>query len=176
MIYPFTLDSVFRWVPPKTQNWLDKPECFTHANVLLRYVHEIVFALKPAFLQDSCQSFYGPGQLTLCQCYLKMHVVAEGPGASLWVLGHLSLIQLSSVAQWSPTLCNPINRSMPGLPVHHQLPEFTQTHVHCVRDAIQTSHPRSSPSSPAPNPSQHQSLFQWVNSSLEVAKVLEFQL
>ena len=61
-------------------------------------------------------------------------------------------------------------------PVHHQLPEFTQTHVHWVGDAIQPSHPLLSPSPPAPNPSQHQSLFQWVNSSHEVAKVLEFQL
>ena len=60
--------------------------------------------------------------------------------------------------------------------VHHQLPEFTQTHVHRVSDAIQPSHPLSSPSPLAPNPSQHQSLFQWVNSSHEVAKVLEFQL
>ena len=66
--------------------------------------------------------------------------------------------------------------STPGLPVHHQLPEFTQTHVHWVSDAIQPSHPLSSPSPPVPNPSQHQSLFQWVNSSHEVAKVLEFQL
>ena len=56
-----------------------------------------------------------------------------------------------------------MNCSTPGLPVHHQLPEFTQTHVHRVSDAIQPSHPLSSPSSPAPNPSQHQSLFQWVN-------------
>ena len=62
------------------------------------------------------------------------------------------------------------------LPVHHQLPEFTQTHVHRVSDAIQPSHPLSSPSPPAPNPSQHQSLFQWVNSAHEVAKVLKFQL
>ena len=62
-----------------------------------------------------------------------------------------------------------MNCSTPGLPVHHQLPEFTQTHVHQVHDAIQPSHPRSSPSPPAPNPSQHQSLFQWVNSSHEVA-------
>ena len=69
-----------------------------------------------------------------------------------------------------------MNRSMPGLPVHHQLPEFTQTHVHRVHDAIQLSHPLSSPSPPALNPSQHQSLFQWVNSLHEVAKVLEFQL
>ena len=71
--------------------------------------------------------------------------------------------------------CNPVNRSMPGLPVHHQLPEFTQTHVCQVGDAIQPSHPLSSSSLPAPNPSQHQGLFQWVNSSHEVAKVLEFQ-
>ena len=69
-----------------------------------------------------------------------------------------------------------MNHSTPGLPVHHQLLEFTQTHIHLVCDAIQPSHPLSSPSPPAPNPSQHQSLFQWVNSSHEVAKVLEFQL
>ena len=84
--------------------------------------------------------------------------------------------QFSSVAQSCPTLCDPVNRSTPGLPVHHQLPEFTQTHVHRASDAIQPSHPLSSPSPPAPNPSQHQSLFQWVNSSHEVAKVLELQL
>ena len=69
-----------------------------------------------------------------------------------------------------------MNRSTPGLPFHHHLPEFTQTHVHRVRNAIQPSHPPSFPSPPAPNPSQHQSLFQWVNSLHEVAKVLEFQL
>ena len=71
-----------------------------------------------------------------------------------------NLVQFSSVAQSCPTLCNPMNRSTPGLPIHHQLPEFTQTHVHQVGDAIQPSHPLSSPSPPAPNPSQHQSLFQ----------------
>ena len=86
------------------------------------------------------------------------------------------LSHFSSVTQSCPTLCNHMNCSMPGLPVHHQLPEFTQTHVHWVGDAIQPSHPLSSPSPPAPNPFQHQSLFQWVNSSHEVAKVLEFQL
>ena len=64
-----------------------------------------------------------------------------------------------------------MNRSTPGLPVHHQLPEFTQSHVHWVGDAIQPSHPLSSPSPPAPNPSQHQGLFQWVNSSHEVASI-----
>ena len=85
-------------------------------------------------------------------------------------------VQLSSVPQPCPTLCDPMNRSTPGLPVHRQLPEFTQTHVHRVGDAIQPSHPLSSPSPSAPSPSQHQSFFQWVNSSHEVAKVLEFQL
>ena len=88
----------------------------------------------------------------------------------------LNSVQFSSVAQSCPTLCDPMNRSTPGLPVHHQLPEFTQIHVHRVSDAIQPSHPQSSPSPPAPNPSQHQSLFQWLNSSHEVAKLLEFQL
>ena len=84
--------------------------------------------------------------------------------------------QIRSVAQSCPTLFDPMNRSTPGLPVHHQLPEFTQTHVHQVSDAIQSSHPLLSTSPPAPKPSQHQSLFQWVNSSHEVAKVLQFQL
>ena len=88
----------------------------------------------------------------------------------------VSSVQFSSVAQSCLTLCDPMNSSTPGLPVHHQLPEFTQTHVHRVGDATQPPHPLSSPSPPAPNPSQHQSLFQWVNSLHEVAKVLEFQL
>ena len=95
---------------------------------------------------------------------------AEPPGKPL------QKIQFSSVTQSCLTLCDPMNRSTPGLPVHHQLLEFTQTHVHRVSDAIQPSHPLSFPSPPAPNPSQLQSLFQWVNSSHEVAKVLEFQL
>ena len=68
-----------------------------------------------------------------------------------------SSVQFSSVAQLCPALCDPMNRSTPGLPVHHQLPEFTQIYVHRVGDAIQPSHPLSCPSPPAPNPSQHQS-------------------
>ena len=87
----------------------------------------------------------------------------------------INSVQFSSVAQSCPTPCNPMNCSTPGLPVHHQLLESTQTHVHRVSDAIQPSHPLSSPSPPALNPSQHQGLFQWANSSHEVAKVLEFQ-
>ena len=117
--------------------------------------------------------------------------------SSLWLVGTTNLIsfsmsllvclslkdnwpttsdQIRSVTQSCPTLCDPMNRSTPGLPVHHQLPDLTQTYVHRVSDAIQPSHPLSSPSPPAHKPSQHQSLFQWVNSSHEVAKVLEFQL
>ena len=86
-------------------------------------------------------------------------------------LPSLSLPHFSSVTQSCPTLCNPMNRSTPGLPVHHQLLEFTQTHVHWVGDAIQPSHPLSSPS-PALNLAQHQGLFQWVSSSHQVAKGL----
>ena len=82
----------------------------------------------------------------------------------------------SSVDQLCLTLCNLMNSSMPGLPVHHQLPELTQTHVHWVDDAIKQSHPLSSSSPLALNLSQHQGLFQWVSSSHEVAKVLEFKL
>ena len=99
----------------------------------------------------------------------------------LWLSGSIRVflyrsVQFSSVTQSCPTLCDSMNRSTPGLPVHHQLPEVTQTHVHQISDAIQPSRPLLSPSPLAPNPSQHQRLFQWVNSSHELAKVLEFQL
>ena len=106
-----------------------------------------VYVLKLIF--DLFYLFQGPG---------------EGGERPCWFMGRISTVfssvQFISVAQSCPTLCDPMNRSMPGLPVHHQLPEFTQTHVHRVSDAIQPSHPPSSPSPPAPNPSQHQSLFQ----------------
>ena len=88
----------------------------------------------------------------------------------------LSTVQFSSVTQSCPTLHDPKNRSMPVLPDHHQLPEFTQTHVYWVSDVIQPSHPLLYPSPPAFNLSKHQGLFKWVSSSREVAKVLEFQL
>ena len=85
-------------------------------------------------------------------------------------------VQFSSVTQPCLTLFNPMDHSTSGLPVHHQLPEFTQTHVRWVSDAIQPSHPLLSPSPPTFNLFQHQGLFQWVSSSHLVAKVLEFQL
>ena len=107
------------------------------------------FGLK----QDSY--FGNPPYLTLikslvCAWHCSMYFIST----------HFQSVQFSSVAQSCPTLCDPVNRSTPGLPVHYQLPEFTQTHVYRVSDAIQPSHPLSSPSPPAPNPSQHQSLFQ----------------
>ena len=87
---------------------------------------------------------------------------------------HLSSVQFSSVTQSCLIPCNPMDYSMPGFPAHYQLPEFTQTHVHWVGDAIQPSHPLSSP--PVLNLSQHQGLFKWVSTSHQVAKVLAFQL
>ena len=96
-----------------------------------------------------------------------------------WALLDPYQVQFSSV-QFSRSIVSdtlrPHESHMPGLPIHYQLPEFTQTRAHWVSDAIQPSRPLSSPSSPAPNPSQHQGLFQWVKSSHEVARVLEFQL
>ena len=88
----------------------------------------------------------------------------------------LQLRLVPVVAQSCLTLCDPMDCSTPGLPVHHQLSELTHTHVHRVGDAIQPSHPLSSPSPPAFNLSQHQGVFQWVSSLHQVAKVLEFQL
>ena len=85
-------------------------------------------------------------------------------------------IPFSSVTQSCPTLCDPIDCSMPGLPVHHQLLEFTQTHIHWVGDIIQPSHPLLSPCPPASNLFQHWGLFKWVSSSHQVFKGLEFQL
>ena len=84
--------------------------------------------------------------------------------------------QFSSVSQSCPTLCDPMDCSTPGLPVHHQLQEFTQTHVHWVGDAVQPSHPLLFPSPPTFNLSLHQGLFKWISSSHQVAKVLEFHL
>ena len=99
--------------------------------------------------------------------------LSGSPGKkAVWLytqMDYFYFIQLSSVAQLCPTLCYPMNRSTPGLPVHHQLLDFTQTQVHRVSDAIQPSHPLSSPSSPAPNPSQHQSLFQLSGQSIGVS-------
>ena len=114
-----------------------------------------------------------PSLLFTCVSFLHLCT-----GVSKKWVGHLtpvclsnnafSSVQFSSVTQSYPTFCDPMNCSMPGLPVHHQLPEFTQTHVHWVSDAIQPSHPLLSPSPPAFNLSQHQGFFKWVSSSHQV--------
>ena len=131
---------------------------------------------------SNCSYFYHPNHilnLSLIEKILQASAeLTEAPLLNTLnnILLNIETHQFTSVAQSCLTLCHPMNRSMPGLPVHHQLPEFTQIHVHRLSDSIQPSHPRSLLSPPAPNPSQHQSLFQWVNSSHEVTKVLEFQL
>ena len=93
-----------------------------------------------------------------------------------WFAMNSTVVQFSSVPLSCPALCDPTDCSTPGFPVHHQIPEFTQTHVHGVSDAIQPSHPLSSPSPPTFSLSQHQGLFKWADSSPQVAQVLEFHL
>ena len=106
---------------------------------------------KKAFLSDQCKEIEENNRMEKTRNLFKK--IKDTKGTC-----HAS--QFSSVAQPCPTLCDPVNHSTPGLPVYHQLPEFTQIHLHRVSDAIQPSHPLSSPSPPAHNPSQHQSLFQ----------------
>ena len=127
---------------------------------------------------DRMDSWNSPGQntglgsISLFQGIFPTQGSNPGLPHYRWILYQLSH---NSVAQSCPTLCNPMDWSTPGLPVHHQLPELAQTCVHRVGDAIQPSHPLSSPSPPAFNLSQHQGLFQWVSSLHQVAKVLELQ-
>ena len=120
------------------------------------------------FLSFQLSYFRSVKILLSLKTWLKSSFPKFSPSKNL-----ILFFQFSSVAQSCPTLCNPMNLSTPGLPVHHQLLEFTQTHIHQVCDAIQPSHPLSSLFSPAPNPSQHQS---FPMSQHEVAKVEEFQL
>ena len=118
---------------------------------------------------------YSPKSWTQLSDYSKCVPTGNYFSLCIWDWRYISSAQFSSVAQSCLTLCDPMDHSTPGLPVHHQLPGFTQTHLHWVGDAIQPFHPLSSPSS-AFNLSQHQGLFKWVSSSHQVAKVLAFQL
>ena len=124
-------------------------------------IHSRIFQKEPPFL---------PMCIITCGLFTVVFEVTwsqKSPGFPLhfealhfWLCLEVQCFQFSSAAQSCPTSCDPMNCSTPGLPVHHQLPEFTQTHVHQFSDAIQPSHPLSSPSPPAPNPYQHPSLFQ----------------
>ena len=129
--------------------------------------HSSTLAWKIPWMEEpgKLQSMVSQSQTQLSN-FTGSHLGPHGVLSALcsaWVLvSHLfyTSVQFSSVAQSCPTLCDPMNRSTPGLPVHHQLPEFTQTHAHRVGDAIQLSHPLSSPSPPSFNLSKHQGLFQ----------------
>ena len=128
-----------------------------------------------------CMKVKSESEVTQSRLTLRDPMDCSLPGSSIHGIFQARVLEwvktcCTSVAQLCPTLYDPINHSTWGLPVHHQLPEFTQTHIHPVSDAMQPSQPLSSPSPPAPNPSQHQSPFQWVNTWHEVARVLEFQL
>ena len=127
--------------------------------------------------RNTGQAVGGEGE-SVSRCFPALTSGILGRMALRWRVTYprLSLLQFSSVAQSCLTLCNPMDCSTPGLPVHQQLPEFTQTHVHRVSDAIQPSHPLSSPSPPAFTLSQHQRFFKWVSSSHQAAKVLDLQL
>ena len=162
---------------PWVRKILLEEEMATHSRILS---WRTPWTGKPGGLRSIVSQSQTQLSMHTSEMYLKS---VPGGNDSSWELiafrGYFSFcvsVQFSSVAQSCPTLCNPMNCSMPGLPVHHQLPEFTQTHVHRVGDAIQPSHPLSSPSPPAPKPSQNQSLFQWVSSSHQVAKELELQV
>ena len=142
--------------------------------------HLMIFTVQLSSVIQSCPTLCNPRDCSLPGSLvhgifqariLEWVAISISKGSS----GPRDWTQFSS-AQSSPTLCDPMNCSTPSLPVHDQLLEFTQTHVHQVTDAIQPSHPLSSPSLPVLNLSQHQGLFQWVSSSHQMAKVLEFQL
>ena len=112
--------------------------------------------------KDTCILLFTAGLFTIARTWKPPRCSSTDEWIKkLWYIYTIEYsAQFSSVAQSCPTLCDPMNRSTPALPVHHQLPEFTQTNIHRVGDAIQPSHHLSSPSPPAPNPSQHQGLFQ----------------
>ena len=136
-----------------------------------------VHPAKTIIWKDTCNPVFTAALFTIARTWKQPKCPLTDEWIKMWFICTMEYsVQFSSVTQLYPTLCNPMNCSTPGLPVYHQLPESTQTHIHRVDNAIQPSHPLSSPSPPALNLSQHQGLFQWVSSSHQVAKVLEFQL
>ena len=138
-------------------------------------IQESDFSVKFLGIMWSTDICFLPKQLShLLHCQHQLLSIRPHTSEVILAFGCIS-VQFSSVTQSCLTLCDPMNRSTPSLPVHHQLLESTQKHVHRVSVAIQPSHPLLSPSLPALNLSQNQGLFKWVSSSHQVAKVLEFQ-
>ena len=169
---------------PSAEEWIRKFSTYTQWNIQFSSVTQSCLTVRPHGLQHTrppcplpTPRVY-PNSCPLSQwCHPTISSsVVPFSSRSFPVNQFFISDQIRSVTQLCLTLCDPMNRSTPGLPVHRQLPEFTQTHVHRVSDAIHPPHLLLNPSPPAPNPSQHQSLYQSVNSLHEVAKVLEFQL
>ena len=151
-----------------------RPESFVHGIFQARILEWITISSSWASFQPRDQT-----HISFLSCSCRRILTTEPPGKPtiLYTWNQYDILnQFSSVTQSCPTLWDPTDCSTPGLPIHHQLPEFTQTHIHWVSDAIQPSHPLLSPSPPAFNLFQHQGLFEWVSSSREVARILEFQL
>ena len=151
----YILSTICFFVPSLSHIWLLWPHELQHTRV--PYLSLSPGVHSNSWVRNAIKPFYP----LLPHSFLALNLSKHQ---------HKTSVKFSSVTQSCPTLCDPMNPSMPDLP------EFTQSQVHRVSDAIQPSHLLASPSPPAHNPSQHQSLFQWVNSSHEVVKVLEFQL
>ena len=150
---------------------------FWHVISILKIVNEIFYICFSSQLGLVTFHVLNGHMIQIGQCSSNLPSGKECSDSASPTPGRLlSQIILVQFTQSCPTLGDPIDCSTSGLPVHHQLTEFTQTHVHWVRDAIRPSHPLSSPSPPVFNLSQHQGFFKWVSSLHQVVKVLEFQL
>ena len=151
IMFHFNLSVIFHTPPQATTN------LFNHQSIL--HYNKLLYIFKNIY------------ENWIIQCTFFIFI-----SFFIFILTCFISIQFSSVAQSCPTLCDPMDCSTPGLPVHHQLLEVTETRVHWVGDAIQPSHPLLSPSAPAFNLSRHQGLFKWVSSLHQVAKALELQV
>ena len=158
------------WMAERTQSQTFAQYIRTRSKVQLQLRDDIrPRVYKSGIFQERFILCFARAKSLFSEVWSTSYLHTQG---KLWVSSiSFSSVQFSSVAQSCLTLCDPMNRSTPGLPVHHQLLEFTQTYVHWVHDAIQPSHPLSSPF-PALNLSQHQGLYKWISSSRQVAKVL----
>ena len=165
-----------RVYPLISKDWMRPSPVALHPTTGSHWMHSLDLCQRESNETGHCQS-----QATIRDQVTDGSKSSSGSAPSFMSKNHIRAeakilsVQFSSVAQLCLILCDPIDCSTPGFPVHHQLPELTQTRVHWVSDAIQPSHPLSSPSPPAFHLSQHQSLFKWVSSSIQVAKGLEFQ-